>query len=86
MLVDWQRITMILVAILLTVCSSALASNPVKCYTCDNICGPSNKTWNVTQCSSGSCRIEFMKLPGDSNCIGPRAEGSKRTLAASGRR
>jgi len=51
---------------ILLMSDSSLLTNSIKCYTCEKICGPDDSTWNVTECQ-GSCRKEFMKLPGNNN-------------------
>jgi len=63
MLVEWRRRTLLVFVTLLMLASDTLTSDSVKCYTCENVCGPDKEAWNVTQCA-GSCRMEFMKLPG----------------------
>lgn len=79
-----MRLVLLVVLTSVTCCGAQPPSNDtVSCYTCDNICAPNNKMWNVTQCN-GSCRIEFMKLPGDciENPIGGGSCWARRAVAA----
>jgi len=68
----------ILIALLLAT-SNAPVSDSVKCYTCEKICEPDKNAWNVTQCA-GSCRTEFMKLPGNSNSYTGWVKKSKQLM------